>query len=156
MELPEAHLLDFNIIKLLRRVLTMFLDKNMILNADDIKTDAVDVPEWGGTVLVKALNGAERDSFEASIVTGSGNNVKMNMENIRAKLVVRSIVGEDGKRLFSDSDAEILANKSAAALDRVFTIAQALSGIGEKDLKEMVKNSEADPNADSTIDLQEN
>ena len=128
------------------------LNRDLILNADDIKTKEIEVPEWGGTVLVKALNGHERDSFEGSIMKGTGVNAKVDIENIRAKLVVRSIVGEDGKRLFSDSDAEILSRKSAAALDRVFDAAQKLSGIGNDDLKDLVKNSEADQNADSISD----
>jgi hypothetical protein len=128
----------------------MFLDREAILKINDIKIQEVDVPEWGGKVLVKSLNGAERDSFEASIVSGTGNNVKMNMENIRAKLVVRSVVGDDNKRLFSDSDADILAKKSCAALDRIFEVAQKLSGVGDKELKELVKNSEADQKDGST------
>jgi len=128
----------------------MLLNRDAILNVNDIKIQEVDVPEWGGKVLVKTLSGAERDSFEASIVTGVGVNAKMSTENIRAKLVVRSIVGEDGKRFFSDSDAEILSKKSAAALDRIFAVASKLSGVGDDEIKDMVKNSEANQDAVST------
>jgi hypothetical protein len=128
----------------------MLLNRDAILNVNDIKIQEVDVPEWGGKVLVKTLSGSERDSFEASIVTGIGANAKMSTENIRAKLVVRSIVGEDGKRFFSDSDAEILSKKSAAALDRIFAVASKLSGVGDDEIKDLVKNSEANQDAVST------
>jgi hypothetical protein len=40
----------------------MTLSADAILAADDIVTEAVDCPEWGGKVLVKAMTGAERDS----------------------------------------------------------------------------------------------
>jgi len=131
--------------------MSKYLNKDLILNANDIKTEEVDIPEWGGKVLVKAMNGTERDSFEASIVKGTGKDATVDMNNIRAKLVVRTIVGDDNKRLFNDADAELLSKKCASALDKVFAIAQRLSGIGEQDLKDMVKNSETDLKEDSTL-----
>jgi hypothetical protein len=130
--------------------MSKYLNKDLILNVNDIKTEEVEIPEWGGKVLVKAMNGTERDSFEASIVKGTGKDAQVDMDNIRAKLVVRTIVGDDNKRLFNDSDAELLSKKCASALDKVFSVAQKLSGIGEQDLKDMVKNSETDPKEDST------
>jgi len=45
----------------------MTLNKEQILRADDLKTEEVDVPEWGGSVRVRVLTGTERDAFESSI-----------------------------------------------------------------------------------------
>ena len=111
------------------------LDKASILEAQDLETEKVEVPEWGGIVLVRGLTGTERDNFEASILRGQGKNMTVNMENLRAKLVARSAVGEDGARLFSDADAVALGKKSAAALSKVFTVAQKLSGLSDDDVK---------------------
>lgn len=131
------------------------LSRDAILQAQDLPHEDVEVPEWGGAVRVRALTGAERDAFEQSIVEQRtagkpGASVKMNMRNIRAKLVALTVVDGEGNRLFTDRDADLLGKKSAAALDRVFAVAQKLSGISPEDVDELAKNSEtSDQNEDS-------
>jgi hypothetical protein len=119
------------------------LKRDEILKASDLTFEDVDVPEWGGVVRVRALSGAERDRFEQSCVVQQGKKTKMNMNNIRAKLCALTLVDEAGLRIFSDLDVEALGAKSAAALDRVFDVAQRLSGISDDDLEELEKNSES-------------
>lgn len=123
----------------------MILNKESILQASDIKTEIVPVPEWGGDVYVKGMTGAERDKFEASIVTLRGTNQMVNMANVRAKLASMTICDESGKRIFTDSDVLELAKKSASALQRVFKVAQRLSGIGEDDVKELAEGLKENP-----------
>lgn len=132
------------------------LTRQQILAADDLKTELVPVPEWGGTVLVRALSGSERDAFEQDIVTfrreGKRTVTDTDLHNVRAKLAVHSIVDESGARLFSIEDIEALGSKSAAALQRVFDVAQRLSGLSDDDVEELAKNSGAGPSAGSTSD----
>ena len=128
------------------------LTRDAILQAQDLPTEQVSVPEWGGEVLVRGLTGADRDDFEQSIAEQKGKNVKMNLRNVRAKLVALTVVDEDGNRLFSDKDAEVLGRKSAVALNRVFEVAQKLSGLTPEDVEELTKNSESDQSEDSTLD----
>ncbi len=129
-----------------------YLTRDEILQADDLEMEVVKVPEWGGEVLVRGLTGTERDAFEGSIITLKGKQSSMNMQNVRAKLVARSIVDEYLERLFSDADVEALGKKSAAALDRVFSVAQRLSGVSDEDVEELAKNSESVQSEDSTSD----
>ncbi len=89
---------------------------------------------------MRGLTGAERDAFEQSIVETRGKNTRMNLRNIRAKLVALTVVDEDGNRIFSDEDAEALGKKSAAALDRIFAVAQRLSGLRPEDVEELAGN----------------
>lgn len=128
---------------------TVFLNREAILAAEDLPRELVEVPEWGGAVYVRALTGAERDQFEASIVEQRGRDVRMNMRNIRAKLVALTVVDEDGQRIFTDDDVAALGGKSAAALDRLFAVAQRLSGLSKEDVEELAKNSESGQSADS-------
>lgn len=116
------------------------LTRDEILNAPDIKTEKVEVPEWGGEVLVRALSGAERDRFEASIISAHGKKTRRDLRNIRAKLVALCVVDEQGRKLFSEADIEALGKKNAAALDRVFSVAQRLSAVSEDDVDEMIEN----------------
>ena len=46
------------------------LSKTAILCANDLQTEDVEVPEWGGAVRVRSFTGRERDAFEASMVRG--------------------------------------------------------------------------------------
>ena len=117
-----------------------FLGRDSILNAPDLTTEDVEVPEWGGWVRVRALSGKERDIFEASVTGTHKKNKRMNLDNVRARLVQMTIVGEDGQPLFKRSDIEALGKKSAAALDRVFEVATRLSGISEADVDELTEN----------------
>jgi len=117
-----------------------FLSKADILAASDLLSESVHVPEWGGEVLVRGLTGAQRDEFEASVVVGKGSNRDVNIKNLRAKLVALSVVDETGALVFSDADVKALGDKSAVALQRVFEVAQRLSGLSGADVEELSKN----------------
>jgi hypothetical protein len=127
----------------------MSLGKQDILQADDVVKELVHVPEWGGDVYVKGMTGAERDSFEASIVQLRGKDQIINMKNFRAKLASLTICDEAGKRVFTDADITELSAKSALVLQRIFAVAQRLSGIGEKDVKELTEGLKENPTVDS-------
>jgi hypothetical protein len=116
------------------------LGREQILKADDVTTEEVAVPEWGGSVLVRGLTGRQRDEFEAALIERRGKRAVPNTDNIRAKLVARCCVDEAGQRLFTDADAGELGNRSGAALDRVYEVAARLSGIGDEDLEELTED----------------
>lgn len=119
----------------------MILSKEQILEASDLKAQPVEVPEWGGTVLVRSMTGADRDAFEASMVTVHPDGSRTpEMRNLRAKLVALTLVDEAGNRLFDVADIPRLAAKSAAALERVFEAAQRINGLGAKAEDDAVKN----------------
>jgi hypothetical protein len=126
--------------------MTNILTRAAIQEVQDLPQEIVPVPEWGGDVLARGLTGAERDAFEGDIISQNGKNMSLNTANMRAKLVARSVIDETGKRLFSDDDIQMLGTKSAVALQRIFDVAQRLSGMSEKDVKEL---SEALKNAPS-------
>lgn len=115
--------------------------RDRILSADDRKKEAVFVPQWGLSVFVRTLTGAERDDWEASIVQQRGKATTYDLRNIRARLVCKCIVDESGKRVFSDHEAEALGEKSAAALDLLFTVAQRLNALTNADVEDLGKAS---------------
>lgn len=119
---------------------TVLLSKDDILKADDIKAETVGVPEWGGEVLVRPLSGRERDQYEADSYVQRNGQMEVDPRNARARLVVMCVVDGDGKPLFTRDDVAALGEKSAAALDRIFTAAARLSGLSEADQKELEGN----------------
>ena len=118
-----------------------------ILGRDDLPVEVVTVPEWRMDVRVRALSGAERDAYTASCMKrkGKDGDFEMTFEDASARLVSRSIVDETGARVFTDADVPALSGKNAAALGRLFDVAQRLSALREEDLKEMVGNSAGAP-----------
>lgn len=131
------------------------LSRDQILAADDRPSEEIDVPEWGGAVRVRGLSGQGRDEYFASmtVVRKPGERPSMDTANATAKLVARCIVGEDNEPMFTQSDVHALGELSGIALDRVFTVAQRLSGLSEEDMAELGKASEPTPNGSSTSGL---
>lgn len=111
------------------------LNKTAIFEAEDTETVDVEVPEWGGSLRIKALTGTQRDKYEASLAKLKNGVPVPDMHNARARLVAWSAINEDGSRLFLDSEIMRLGNKNAKALDRVFEAAAKLSGITPEDVE---------------------
>lgn len=102
------------------------LSKEDILGCNDIPTELVEVPEWGGTVKVRGMTAGERDRFDDQIRT-------QGLSALRATMAANGIIDEDGKRLFTDIEVGKLAEKSAEALDRVVEVVSRLSGLTPED-----------------------
>lgn len=122
------------------------LDKVAFLANNKIQVIRVDVPELGGSVLVKELTAGERDAFETSLIVKTrnekGKEVKeMSTADIRAKLCQRTMVGADHKPMFSDEEVTQLSAMSAAAMNRVYEASSKLSGLSDEDIEELAKNS---------------
>lgn len=127
----------------------MYLTKDAILSADDAQIEDVHVPQWGGTVRLRGMTGAERDAFEGALLNKKGDADPNKLINFRARLVVRCVVDGQGKRLFEDNDAPALGKKSAAAIDVLFEAARRLSGMSDDDMQEMEANL-SDPAGDAS------
>lgn len=121
------------------------LTKDQIQACINLRSEVVFVPEWGGDVMVRELTGEERDSYEQSIFearrVGNKTEITPNLRNVKARMVVRCVINEDGTRLFGDADVEWVGKKSASALNRIVDVAERLSGLTKKDVAELEKNS---------------
>ena len=110
------------------------------------------VQEDGAALYKTWKHDIMRDAFEASMVRGDGKDRKVDLTNMRARLVGLTVVDETGQRLFTDEEADLLGAKSGAALDRVFAISQKLNGLSGADVEELTKNSSGVLSAVSTSD----
>ncbi len=122
--------------------------KDKIKAAKDLKAEKVSVPEWDCELYIQALNGEQREAYEAATTNiNDEGKVSIVHENMRAKLLVNCVyeVAEDGSlgdRAFdgSDEDLELLSAKSSAVLERLAKVAQKLSGIGKEAEEAIGKN----------------
>lgn len=117
-----------------------FLSRDAVLTAVDVQREIVNVPEWGGRVLVWGLNGDELNDYQASLVVMDGKKVSINRKGASARLAALSIKDENGARTFSDEDVAALGKKSGAALQRVVNVAQRLSGLDDDEIEEAGKD----------------
>ncbi len=134
------------------------LSADDILNANDVIIEWCPVPEWGngkGGVYVRSLQGSELDDYQGSLLKRDSKGKQIvTYNNMRAKLAVRTICNKDGKLLFNEFQVDLLASKNAAGLSRVFEVASRLSGLSEKDIKEMEEALKNDLPAGSPSALQ--
>jgi len=139
------------------------LNRYEILSAQDLKRETVEVEEGGGAVIVRAMRAKERDEYEAGIINrkivAQGRRTQVEMEfnddyfvNLKARLIVRCIIDENGERLFTNDDADWLGTKNAAAVNKVAEVAQRLSGITQEDMESLGKASEPTPIDGSSSD----
>lgn len=119
---------------------TRILTREDILARDDRRYEVVEVPEWGGSVRIRTLSARERDEFEESILRRRGQAVEVVMRGMRVRLAALCMVDEQGNRLFSDDEVEVLADRSAAAIERVFEAAARLNRILPEDLQAALGN----------------
>jgi hypothetical protein len=116
------------------------LSRADILAADDLKTEKVKVPEWGGDVWVRTMTGLDRDRWEQSLSERRRQDGGVSLDHTRASFAVLVMCDKDGAALFELSDIEALSAKSSAALDRVIERAQMLNGMRDSDIEEAAKN----------------
>lgn len=107
------------------------LDRDAILSAHDVSVEAVDVPEWGGSVYVKTFSGRDRDAFELSFGDGA--------QDARARLAVATVCNAQGELLFTPADVGALTQKSGAALDRVFEVAMRINRLSNDEVDALKK-----------------
>lgn len=132
--------------------MSKILSKADILGCIDLRFETVAVPEWGGSVRVRTLSGAERDAFEATLMKTLNGKRVPDMDNLRAKLLAATVVDEEDKPIFGVHDLVALGRKSAVAIDRIFAVAQRLNAMAPESVEESIKNSMPGPSAGSTSD----
>ena len=125
------------------------LTADQIMAAPLASTD-VPVPEWGGTVRVRAMSGSDRDSFRDLLRTAEGE--QTSNTKFQATLLAFTLVNDRGELLFTVEQIQTLGLRSAAALERVGVAAMKLNGLLPDAIGEAAKNSEAAQNDDSGSD----
>ena len=128
------------------------LSKEQILSKDRKKTVDVNVKEWGGSVRLQELSASDRDMWEneSFVLNADGTGARFNPKHARARLVVRCLVDDQGRRLFMDDEVAAIGSLSAATVQRLFNAARKLNAISDEDISELEGNSDAGPSGDNS------
>ena len=105
--------------------------REKILAAEDIQSEMVEVPEWGCTIEVRGMNGADRSRILET--AASSEDGKIGIGSMYVETVIASAYDPDtGERIFSQADRDVLMSKSASAIDRIATVGMRLSAMDAK------------------------
>jgi hypothetical protein len=114
------------------------LGRDDILNADDIDILSVDVPEWGGAVLLRKLTSEDRGKIEYWCQLHTDTDA---VGELYARMVIACAVNEAGARLFKWEDLKGILSKSGDAVFRVGLAAIKFNKISRSDMEDVVKKS---------------
>lgn len=89
------------------------LNREQIFSCPDVMEREVEVPEWGGSVLLRTLTKAKQVSVRKQAM----NNGQLDDERLEVFLFIAGVIDP----VFTPEDYEALRAKSAAAMDRVLT-----------------------------------
>jgi hypothetical protein len=113
------------------------LTKGDILAAPDLATEIVEVPEWGGSVRVRALDVNRRQAWleYGTVVTRAESGVCFEAKPFAAfdaAFAALAIVDENDEPLFSLAEVEELGSKNPAPIARIAAVARRLSKMGDE------------------------
>lgn len=113
------------------------LKREEILSKTDLKKETLSVEEWGGDVIVSEMSAAMRDGWEQAIREKDASG---RLVSPRAKLVVFTVVDEEGERIFKDDDIEAIGKLSSATLEKICLVSMRLNGLGADEISKAKKN----------------
>lgn len=127
------------------------LNAAAILSAPDVKTIDINVPEWGGSVRLKAATPSIIAKVRAEAPTKTevidGKTVVTTLpdEYFGYRLLARSVVDEEGSPVFTSEDiASLIETKSVKVLERLMSEVNKLNGHGDTDLGKDSSETEKD------------
>lgn len=116
---------------------TKTLNRQRILSAINTVAHFVDVPEFGGRVGINRLSYIDT----VRLTNGAQMNNEEDMQQaFLVDLLIACLCDEDGGRLFTEQDADVLAKMPATALQRLADVALAVNGLQDNATEQAVKN----------------
>lgn len=106
------------------------LTREQLLSTFKRSSETVKLPELGGEVIIRGITAAELLTFQKAVQSKRNGSMAVDEDTFAAKLLVRCIVDQAGKRILTDDDWQPLMEWPAAAFQRCTTIAMRLNGYG--------------------------
>lgn len=102
------------------------LSRSQVLEAVDLSSEDIEVPEWGGTIRLQQMNAEESSAFSKSLdehnARGGQNGMYL--------MLIHSARDLEGNLLFTEEDLPALKKKSIDVLNRLQRIALRLNKMG--------------------------
>ena len=102
------------------------------MQAKDRPSETVEVPEWGGSVIVSTMSGADRDEFHQWM---NEQPRPIRSRPFIFKLLSLTLVDEQGARMFGPAEERLLAIKGEEAIGRLYVVSARLNKLGEEEVE---------------------
>ena len=114
------------------------LDFDTITGAADLGVVEIEVPEWGGHVLLRPMTAGDLGEYEQFVLKAKETD---NLAGYQIELLGRVIVDEAGRAVFDTAEKrKALAAKSSAVVGRLYDQARRICGLGDEAVEDAVKN----------------
>lgn len=125
-----------------------------ILEANDLETDVMDVPEWGVKIELRSPNGDERSAIVSSFVDmETGTSKPRDLAVLYPTLIIACTYDpETGERVFDGADPAtraLLNAKNGAVVERVAMRCMPLVGIDQAAVEEVKDGSSTSPQSEN-------
>lgn len=105
--------------------------RDKILQAQDLRSELLDVPHWGVKVEIRTLTAKERSSLIGKAMNRQTGDIDYGI--LYPLLVVACTYDpETGEKVFTEADTDALGGKSGAAMEHIAQKAADLSGLTEE------------------------
>lgn len=121
--------------------------RDQILGAKDITREPVTVPEWGVTVYVQELTGADADLLSQKYTEAKQSSQIGANQTFTDNLLLLTLVDGEGQRIFGDEDLAAMKGKSAEVLKALVKVAMRVNRFDKDTQDAAVGNSDAAPTA---------
>ncbi|NBT49946.1 MAG: hypothetical protein EBV86_01945 [Marivivens sp.] len=113
-----------------------------VVNTCNLKEEQLEVPEWGGFIVVREMTAEARDAYEHSLFSqNEQGSFDKNLSNARAKLIAACVVGPDGKRMFdTEQKITVLGNQPISTINPIFDKCQEINSMGADEIEEIAGN----------------
>lgn len=117
-----------------------------ILTRTALRRREVDIPEWGGAVLVRELSIREVEecrALAAKAIDTNRNQIKDSvfLSRFRRRVIQIGWIDEEGQPILDADNESAIDDLSNEALDRIFDAITELSGMNDKAKADAEKNS---------------
>jgi hypothetical protein len=116
--------------------------RDKILNADDLTSEVVDVPEWDVKLEVRAPSARVRSRMVSlAMRKNDEGDDTLDLEAIYPRFLVACCFDPDtGEQVFTDDDLDAINSKSSAPVERVAKACLRVSGLSDDTEKVLGKD----------------
>lgn len=118
----------------------MASSKQELMKLKDEGREPVSFPIGGKDFLVKPLGDREQAEWEMDCCDDTGVRDPIKLESMRPRLIVKCLVDEDGRRLFTDEEYEELEEWPSRVTQPLFDLCSKLCGLDGSEIEEAKKN----------------
>ena len=97
------------------------MNKSELFKSYALKTDTIEVANWGGTVHIRELSAGAIDRMRS---VGEGKELQM-----AATVIIEGVVSEEGKKFFVQNDMNAILEMSVTDLNKVSEAILDLTGL---------------------------